>query len=111
MTRVDEKRKRYCDALNDIGEGGWLRENLHRVPDRPRHKGLEDGGDQLALATQRAALYHTVVEALVKNHGITDDDPERAVVKALEEVASMSDLIDNQKRHNRSKELHEGVKR
>lgn len=40
----------------------------------------------------RCALYYQVVKALVPGHGITDDDPERAVYLALRHISDLCEL-------------------
>lgn len=84
-----------------------------------KYEQAEDAVDFRPYETaQRLVLYHTVVEALVPGHGITDDDPERAVVEALERVEQLglarygSEPIDDElpNLEERARELAEEVR-
>lgn len=71
MNRVDEKYER-------------VRKWSHRFSGAAID--IHDEKQANRQLARRCALYHTVIEALVPGHGITDNDPERAVVEALERI-------------------------
>lgn len=74
------------------------------------HRRFIRESDEYETTVRRLSLYFQVVKALVPGHGITDDDPERAVVEALEEVDARFTTAGASATARRARELIEEVR-